>query len=458
MQQATLRVPMLRITPRLRPASIFLLAFLVAITASTAFADALNGNVTNGSTSKPAAGVTVTLVDPMSGMTEIATAKTDAQGHFTINAPAPGGPRLARAEKGGVNYFKMVTPGTTTVDLQVYDAASTVEGISGSADVVKLQADASALQAVELFAIKNASNPPKTLASKSTFEFVLPEGAQIDGADAQGPNGQPISATTAPTKEKNHYTFSYALKPGETRLQVSYHLPYSGTASFTPRLTQNFDHYVLVMPSSISFTPKDAKQFKPMTNQPGSTVEVSLQAKTGQDLSYSLSGTGAFPEEQPAESAGGGAPPAMGGGGATESRPGGGLGKPIDAPDGLAKYRWYILALLLTVLVGGGIWTHERTKQEEAADRVAAPFAAPAQSSPAAPSYANAAPQAANVAQPAPGRNLLLEALKEELFQLEVERQQGKLSPEEYEKARAALEQTLQRALNRASSQSRDSA
>jgi hypothetical protein len=32
---------------------------------------------------------------------------------------------------------------------------------------------------------------------------------------------------------------------------------------------------------------------------------------------------------------------------------------------------------------------------------------------------------------------------------LEIERQQGKLAPEEYDKARAALEQTLQRALNR---------
>jgi hypothetical protein len=49
---------------------------------------------------------------------------------------------------------------------------------------------------------------------------------------------------------------------------------------------------------------------------------------------------------------------------------------------------------------------------------------------------------------PGPG-NLLLTALKEELFDLEIERQQGKLSPEEYAKARAALEQTLQRALAR---------
>jgi hypothetical protein len=45
--------------------------------------------------------------------------------------------------------------------------------------------------------------------------------------------------------------------------------------------------------------------------------------------------------------------------------------------------------------------------------------------------------------------SMLLEALKEELFQLEVERQQGRISQQEYETAKSALDQTLQRALKR---------
>ena len=51
---------------------------------------------------------------------------------------------------------------------------------------------------------------------------------------------------------------------------------------------------------------------------------------------------------------------------------------------------------------------------------------------------------------PARDRNaLLLEAMKEELFQLEIDRQQGKVSPEEYAKAKAALDETIKRALAR---------
>ncbi len=54
---------------------------------------------------------------------------------------------------------------------------------------------------------------------------------------------------------------------------------------------------------------------------------------------------------------------------------------------------------------------------------------------------------------PARDRNaLLLEAMKEELFQLEIDRQQGKLAPEEYSKAKAAIDETIKRALARGKS------
>jgi hypothetical protein len=51
---------------------------------------------------------------------------------------------------------------------------------------------------------------------------------------------------------------------------------------------------------------------------------------------------------------------------------------------------------------------------------------------------------------------LLLEALKEEMFQLEVEHKQGSISQQEYERARGALDQTLERALKRVASPPRN--
>jgi hypothetical protein len=62
---------------------------------------------------------------------------------------------------------------------------------------------------------------------------------------------------------------------------------------------------------------------------------------------------------------------------------------------------------------------------------------APASSAPAAPATATT------------GRPMILAALKEEIFELELEHKQGRISQAEYEKAKAALDATLERALKR---------
>ena len=60
-------------------------------------------------------------------------------------------------------------------------------------------------------------------------------------------------------------------------------------------------------------------------------------------------------------------------------------------------------------------------------------------------------PNESRLQPPAPRRSssMLLEALKEEMFELEVEHKQGRISQQEYESAKSALDQTLQRALKR---------
>jgi hypothetical protein len=440
-----------------RFAPILILVLALAAVAAAEETVTISGMVNNATVGKPAAGVTITLVDPLGGMAEVATTKANAQGEFTFKAPPARGPRLLRAERSGVNYFKMIPPGVNSAELQVYDSASKVEGIKGTADVLRLQAEGGKLEATEMFVVSNTSQPPRTLAAPATFEFFLPNGAQIDDVHAQAPNGQPITAEAKPAGEKNRYAFSFALKPGDTKFQVSYHAPYNGQAAQSPRLTRDFEHFVVVTPVGMNFAPRDPKQFQGMNaGQPGANVQVSMQAKVGQELGYTISGTGSYPAE--GEESASAAPSAPSANGRDEApRPGGGLGRPIDVPDGLANYRWFILAALMAVLVGGGIWTHERTGLEQAAIavpsrpvsvatalRVDAPVPKRGTST-----SATAAPAAAPPAAPPALPNALLAALKEEIFALEVERQQGKISQAEYEKARAALEQTLQRALAR---------
>jgi hypothetical protein len=119
---------------------------------------------------------------------------------------------------------------------------------------------------------------------------------------------------------------------------------------------------------------------------------------------------------------------------ANDNRPGGGLGTPIDAPDPLFRYRIPILGVFAVVLVMGGAYIVSRSNRAQ-------------------PAVAGKAPAIdVPVAAPRDRQGLLLEAMKEELFQLELDRQQGKVSAEEYATAKAALDETIKRALTRGKS------
>ena len=95
-----------------------------------------------------------------------------------------------------------------------------------------------------------------------------------------------------------------------------------------------------------------------------------------------------------------------------------------------------ILGVFALVLVMGGFYVVGKSN----ASRLVAATARPAGSVAVA-----AAPVAAGG-----GSDKLLEAMKDELFHLEIDRQQGKITQTEYEKTKAALDETIKRALARA--------
>lgn len=418
----------------------FLLVLLPALLVS-ASAQTLTGTVKNGSTNKPAAGDDVVLLSLSQGMEESGRTQTDAKGNFSVKLDNATSPHLVRVIHQGVTYHRMAPPGTTSVEVEVYDVAKKVEGISVTADVMRFQAQGSELQGIRLFAVNNASDPPRTQMSDQSFEFYLPDGAQVDQSMAMTAGGQPINSAPVPQKQKNRYAFLFPLRPGETQFQVSYHMPYSGEASFDPKTLYAAQHFVVVLPKTMQFSAASNATFKAMQDprQADAVVQVASNTTAGQPLGFKISGTGTMSDESEEAKGGGGTP--VGGAQTSgpvagrDSRPGGGLGPPIDAPDPLEKYRWYILGGFAIVLAAGAIYIATRSKTATVPDY--------------GPTDAELSIPPAPKAKPADRSALLLEALKEEIFQLEVEHKQGRISQQEYEKAKAALDQTLERAVKR---------
>ncbi len=393
---------------------------LLAASTSSLFAETITGKVTNGTTNKASAGDEVILIKLAAGMEESGHATTDAQGKFSFKFDDSNAPHLIRAIHQGVTYHQPAPPGTKSVDLQVYDAAKKVMGVNAIADLMYLQAGGGNLGITRIFAVDNTSSPPRTQMNDANFEFYVPEGAEIEGAQAQTEGGKSVKIDPTPQADKGRYAFVFPLRPGKTEFQVVYHVPYAGKATVDPRLIYPLQHFVAMMPRSIAFAPAQSGvyQDKRPPDLPDAVAEVASNPQPGQKLAFDISGEGMLRDQnENASNTPDGATTAS-----TDNRPGGGLGRPIDAPDPLDKYRWPILGGFGAVLLAGAFYTMNHSK---------APIA-PAPSTPASKR---------------PGA--LLEALKEELFHLELEHKQGQLSDPEYAKAKAALDQTLARAIKR---------
>jgi hypothetical protein len=413
-------------------------ALVMMVLSGFALADTISGTVTNRTTNKPSAGDDVVLIRLAQGMQELSRTKTDAKGNFKLDVPDKE-IHLVRVTHDKANYFRPAPAGTESVEIDVYNAAAKVKGVTSEADVMRLQTDASgkSLQVTENFFVKNDSNPPMTQFSDRAFEFYLPAGAVVEGSAALSPGGMPVQASPVPLGDPNHFAFVFPVRPGETRFQISYKVPYSGSMTFAPKPAMATDTIAVMMPKSMKFDSSAA--YAAVTEDTTAQTYVVRNVEPSQAVDFTVSGSGQLPRDS--QAAAGGAD-AQGGGGAeggaaagagatsaaADTRPGGGLGTPLD-PEGTndpwAKYKWWILGGLGLLLAGGaGVMLKGGDAMVPAAAGV---VAAPA----------------------AVGGGGLLGALKEELFALETDRLQGRLSETEFAEQKAALEVVLRRALGR---------
>jgi len=427
---------------------IFGLGFLFAC--AVAQAATVSGTVTDKTTNKPAVGDVVTLLEPMSGMSEVGHATTNAQGRYSLDIPGAV-PYLIRVVHQGAEYFIAAPQGGGNGDISVYDVAAKVDGVTISEHVTGIDTDNGQLRVVERYDIHNASSPPRTQWSKQSFEVILPTDAVVGDASAQRPGASslPTSVKLSPDGPSGHYAFNFPIQPDEdgkgTLFQVQYNVPYSnGKYSFHSQVTLPADTVWIVLPKAMTFTGGSGAAFESSPQDPSVQTFLARNVAPGKALEFSVSGTGSFSRDDQNGQGGGGGD--NGGGpqaGAPGSGPGGGLGEPINTPDPLSKYKWWILGGLALLLAAAAAFLLRRPPSDGAnatsgADSTASGGISPAYS---ASSVAGASPAAKNAA--------LLNALKEELFALESEKISGTLAPAEYAEQKAALETVLKRALKK---------
>lgn len=401
----------------MKQAAISLLLFVCSIAAT---AQTIKGVVQNSTTNKPAAGDEVTLKKIGNGMEDVAKTKTNAKGEFSFKVPPAQLPYIVWIQHQGVTYTQRAVPGGNMVVARVFDASANLKEITivEHAMLFHNVEGPKTLTGEEIFTVNNTSAPPRTLVRPHTLEIYLPEGATITESNVRTSSGTDMKAAVIPAGEKNKYAYVFPIRPGETQFHVVYNLPYTGKLTIEPKSDLPVDTLVVAAPEPIKFTPADSSLYQTRNNPQFKNVNffvakgVSPEKRAG----FEIEGSGTMPREE--QTAANGAPEP-----AAPGRPGGGMAPPNQEPVPLQSGQWIFLGVLSLFLTAGAVIVYSANQN---------PAVAPA-----------------GKAKPQDRGAMLLEAMKEEVFQLESDRLQGKINAQDYQAAKAALDKTLQRAVQR---------
>ena len=317
----------------------------------------LKGTIVNGTTRRPGASDEIVLLSlSQEGMNETGRDRADSRGRFSLPVADPQATHVVRVIHQGVSYHRMIEAGVKPIAIEVYDVARQLEGVSAIMDVQRFEATSDQLEVKQLITVRNDSQPPRTLMNDRPFEIQLPPEAQVQSGLVQVEEGQPLKQKPVPGDQKGQYYFVFPIRPGDTRFAVVYRLPYSGEALVEPKIRNPLEKFVVMLPKSMMFQPKAAGIFEAMPGTTPDNVQGAAPLSADQVVAFRISGTGTLQElegrRQEAQS--GKTDPA--------TRPGGGLGAPIEAPDPLQKYRLPIV-VGMTLLMGlGAVYVVRKTR------------------------------------------------------------------------------------------------
>ena len=430
------------------------LAILVCCASLIASAGTLQGTVRNGTTGQAAAGVDVILIQLQGGMQPVGNTKTDAQGHFEFtHAQIGASPMLVRAVYRGVNYHEPIPPGKTTAEVQVFEPTDKAGTFAIAARAVILQPNATDLLIGEEYSIENKTQPPMAYFHQNgSFVFALPDGAQLSQVSAAGASGMPVVQGTI-DKGKGLEAIDFPFRPGESNVRVSYKVPYAGNET---KLSISSPYPVarlaVFAPPGVTVT---GDGFAPAGQEQGFNAYMREAVAANTPLIVKVSGTAPMQSSSQGGGASGGMPAGGAAGSAGSQDPSvnsraeaGGDAATATAttiPARLDSLKWILVGGFAAIFALGFVYLLRRPQvvaatagSGVAADAYETP--APKRAAKASSTSASAATVAAEVDREVRGS---LDELKDSLFRLELRRQAGTISEEDYARERERVDATL---------------
>jgi len=420
--------------------------FLFSFTSISALGGTVSGTVRNVTTGQTVAGADVVLLQLQGGMQPVANTKTDAEGRFRFDRPEIGrAPMLLRAEFRGVNYHEPLPPGKSTAEIQVYEPTDSPASIAVTSHAVIFQPNGAEILVGEEYTVENKTQPPKAFYRQNgSFEFSVPDGAEMNQVSAWGSSGMPVVQGTI-DKGKNQMAIAYAFRPGESGVRISYKLAYpANRLALRSKSPYAAGRLIVAAPPSVQVS---GEGLSPAGQDQGFSVYMRQSVAAGEVVSLNVSGTA--PMNHPTgggnASSGGesaGMPPGdTGQNPSVNSRADSGgdaaAATATTIPARLDSLKWILVGGFGAIFVLGFVYLLRRPQVEMSA----APAGGPAMAAVRAPGHTSSASAAvANVDAAVSGS---LDALKDSFFRLELRRQAGTISEADYARERQRMEKTL---------------
>ena len=228
--------------------------FFLPLLAATAYA-AVTGTVINQSTGKPQAGATVVLyrLGMQNGLELIEQVKSGPDGSFTINQ-TPQGPHLVRTAFDGVTYNHMLPPGrpTTGLTIDVYNSSKSQGAAKVGKHMILFEPSGGQVGVSETYLFHNTGKTAWNDSDLGTLKFAIPQGASKPTVQATAPGGMPLGAAVNRNPRTESYGVDFAVKPGDTRFDVSYTVPYTEGAEYSGKVLTQDENTYLIVPAGVA--------------------------------------------------------------------------------------------------------------------------------------------------------------------------------------------------------------
>jgi hypothetical protein len=224
---------------------------------ASAFA-AVDGTVVNQTTGQPQAGAVVTLFKlTQAGPQLVEAAKADARGKFSIAKDTGPGPLLVETGFQGVSYNQMLPPGTprTGVTVNVFDVTADAAAAPLAQHILILEPAPAGQQlgVTETFLFRNEGKSTYYDAAKGTLRFFAPKDNTGLRVMATSPGSMAVQREPDAAKTPGAYKLAFAIKPGgETRIDVTYAVPYSDPGKFAGKVFYKETPTRLVVPNGVT--------------------------------------------------------------------------------------------------------------------------------------------------------------------------------------------------------------